>query len=167
MFATSNFLVPNATFFVELVAFVLLLGIVGKWILPPINKIMEKRQSEIEESLKVIDQAKVRTEEAAAAYDQAMSKAHDQSHSVIEQATKMAEEIVADSRSKAQVEYDRLLARATSDIEALRQQAIRDLQEQVGELAMSIASRIVGSELDESRHHQLIEQAVSAVESKV
>ena len=36
--ATSNFLIPNGTFIVELVAFIIVLGVVARYILPPVNK---------------------------------------------------------------------------------------------------------------------------------
>ena len=167
MIASSNFLVPNATFFVELIAFVLLLGIVAKWILPPINGVMVKRQQEIAQSLTVIDDAKVKMEEATAAYEQAMVKAHEDARSTLEQANRIAEEIREEARAKATAEYDRLVARATTDIEAARQQALRDLQDQAAELALLIAGKVVGAELNAERHRQLIDEVVSAVETRV
>ena len=45
--ATSNFLIPNATFIAELVAFVIILWIIAKYILPPIRKAMTDRQAMI------------------------------------------------------------------------------------------------------------------------
>src|ERR1700752_4917139 len=45
----SNFLVPNATFFVELAAFALLLFLLAKYVIPPINRAMTARQDETRE----------------------------------------------------------------------------------------------------------------------
>ncbi len=167
LISSSNFLVPNATFFVELIAFVLLLGIVAKWILPPINGVMVKRQEEIAQSLTVIDDAKVKMEEATAAYEQAMVKARDDARNALEQANRIAEEIRAEAQEKAKADYDRLVARATTDIEAARQQALRDLQEQAAELALVIAGKVVDAELDAERHRHLIDEVVSTVETRV
>lgn len=164
--ASSNFLVPDATFFVELVAFVLLLAVIGKWILPPINRVMEKRQQEIANSLRVIDEAKDKMSEATSSYERALAKARDDSRTTLEQANRMAEEIRADARQRAQVEYERLVARASSDIEAARQQAIRDLREQAAEMAVDIASKIIGAELTAERHQHLIDDVAAAVEAR-
>jgi F-type H+-transporting ATPase subunit b len=164
--ASSNFLVPNATFFVELIAFVILLGVVGKWILPPINRIMEKRQQDIAESLRVIEAAKAKMEEASAAYEAAMARAHSESRSAIEQANRLAEEIRAEARAKAQAEYDRLVSRAASDIESARQQAVGDLREQAAELAIELAAKVIGAELDAQRHRHLVDEVAAAVESQ-
>ena len=43
----SNFLVPNGTFLVELLAFAILVWIFGKYLIPPINKAMTARQEAI------------------------------------------------------------------------------------------------------------------------
>jgi F-type H+-transporting ATPase subunit b len=166
LIATSNFLIPNATFFVELVAFVVLLGIVGKYILPLIDKVIVERQSNIAESLKVIDESKVLMVEAKSSYDKAITKAHEDGRAALDQASKMADEIVADARKKAQDEYDRIVGKAQADLQASRQQAIRDLQLQAGELAIEIARKIVGSELNSEKHKELIEQTIMATESK-
>ena len=46
-FATSNFLVPNGTLIVELIAFLIVLAVIGKYVLPPLNKAMTARQEQI------------------------------------------------------------------------------------------------------------------------
>ena len=43
----SNFLVPNGTFVVELVAFAIIVCLLGKYVIPPINKAMTDRQNAI------------------------------------------------------------------------------------------------------------------------
>ena len=40
----GNFLIPNGTFVVELVIFLVVLGVVAKWILPPLKAVSETRQ---------------------------------------------------------------------------------------------------------------------------
>ena len=44
---TSNFLIPNGTFFVELGAFALLFFLLARYVIPPINKAMTARQDAI------------------------------------------------------------------------------------------------------------------------
>ena len=54
---SSNFLVPDATFFVELIAFAIIFGVLAKWIVPPINKAMTARQEAIRDQFKELDDA--------------------------------------------------------------------------------------------------------------
>ena len=54
----SNFLVPNGTFFVELFAFAIMVWILAKFVIPPINKAMTARQEAIRQQFADLDQAK-------------------------------------------------------------------------------------------------------------
>ncbi len=40
----QNFLIPNATFFVVLIIFLIVLGVIGKWVVPPISKVLVERE---------------------------------------------------------------------------------------------------------------------------
>ena len=57
LLGSSNFLVPNATFIVELVAFLVVLGVLAKYILPYISKPMEERQATIRQALTDAEEA--------------------------------------------------------------------------------------------------------------
>ena len=61
--AASNFLVPNATFVVELIAFLLVLGALRRWVMPPLQKSMNERQRTIDEALTNAEQAKRRADD--------------------------------------------------------------------------------------------------------
>ena len=167
MIATSNFLLPNATIFVELLAFLIVFWLLAKKVLPFINKAISERQEHIKASLSVIDEAKVQKGEAKEAYDQAIAKARDDAQGIIETSKHMAEEIRAEAKEKGQAEHDRIVANATQVMESARQAAILELEQRVGELALDIAQKIIGAELDASRHATLIEQAAIAVDAKV
>ena len=73
----SNFLVPNATFFVELAAFLVLLFLLAKFIIPPINRAMTARQDAIREQFAELDEAK---SEATAAEEEFKSQIADARH---------------------------------------------------------------------------------------
>jgi len=75
----SNFLVPNATFLVELVAFALLLFLLAKYIIPPINRAMTRRQDAVREQFAELDEAK---SEAHAAEEEFKAQIADARHEV-------------------------------------------------------------------------------------
>ncbi|MHB1488401.1 MAG: F0F1 ATP synthase subunit B family protein, partial [Acidimicrobiales bacterium] len=64
--ATSNFLVPNGTFIIEIIGFVIVLGVIAKVILPPINKALEERQDQIRDSLASADAARAEADDTRA-----------------------------------------------------------------------------------------------------
>ena len=57
---TSNFLIPNGTFFFVLIIFLIVLGVIGKWVVPPISKVLRERDAmvkqTVEDSRKAADQ---------------------------------------------------------------------------------------------------------------
>ena len=42
---TSNFLLPNGTFFAVLLIFLIVLGVIAKWVVPPISKVLAEREA--------------------------------------------------------------------------------------------------------------------------
>src|SRR6478735_8144968 len=64
----SNFLVPNATFFVELAAFALLFYLLAKYVIPPINRAMVARQDAIRKEFADLEHARSEAEAAEAEY---------------------------------------------------------------------------------------------------
>ena len=56
----NNFLVPNATFFAELVAFLIILGILWKYVLPPITRALDDRQEMIRKQAEEADATKAK-----------------------------------------------------------------------------------------------------------
>ena len=64
----SNFLVPNATFLVELAAFALLFYLLAKYVIPPINRAMTNRQEAIRKEFADLDQARADANAAEAEF---------------------------------------------------------------------------------------------------
>lgn len=125
MLAASNLLVPNATFVVELVAFVAVLGVVARFILPPVSRAMRRRQEEIESALDMGRQAERRLMEAEAEYRAQLQRGRRRARMFIERAHGQGEQLRRDARRKADEEYGRRVARAQADIERAVERARR------------------------------------------
>ena len=90
------FLLPNGTFFIELIVSLVLLFLIYKYVLPPINKALTERQEKIRESLEAADKARADAEAA-----------DDERRNVLEEARQQAREIVATAnRTAEQVRTD-------------------------------------------------------------
>jgi len=163
MIATSVFLLPNDTFIVELVAVAVILFLMTKYILPPLNKAMEARQEKIRESLEAADAAKA---EAAAAGDerqQLLAAARDQGREIVAAAQATSDQVKAESVGRAQAEYDRIIAAANAEVDTARQRAIDEASARIGEVVFELVNQIVGREVDESSHQDLVREAVAAL----
>ena len=99
----SNFLVPNGTFLVELLAFAILVYIFGKYLIPPINRAMTARQEAIRTEFAELDEAKAEARKAEAAYKEQLNNAKHEAAKIREDAREQGAQIVQDARDKAQV----------------------------------------------------------------
>ncbi|MGH9020324.1 MAG: F0F1 ATP synthase subunit B [Acidimicrobiales bacterium] len=166
MIAESVFLLPNGTFFVELLVVAVILFIVTKYILPPLNRALEGRQATIRASLEAADEARA----AAAASDDerlaVLAAAREQAREIGAAAQALADQVKAEAGGRGQAEYERIVGSAQVEVAAARQRAIDDASERVGEIVFDLVTKIVGREVDESTHQDLIREAVAALHAE-
>ena len=160
---SNNFLLPNMTFFVELLAFLIILGLIARYILPPIQRAMNQRQEQIATALAQAEEAKREKLAADEEYQAKLEEARHEARTVIERANRMAEQLQQEARNKGQEEYDRVVARADADIQRATERAREELRLQVADLVIAAAERVIGEELDAERHRSLIEEAIAGV----
>ncbi len=145
----SNFLVPNATFLVELVAFIVILWVLSRFVVPPVQRAITGRQELIRAQFEEAHQAKERAEAAEAAYKAALDKTRAKATQIREGARAKGRQILDDARAKAQEEADRELLHGRQHLATERDSLVREVQVGVGELGVALASRIVGESLAE------------------
>jgi len=81
-----------------------------------------------------------------------------------ESAKEEAAQIVAEGRSAGAAERERIIASASAQVEADRQQALTALRAEVGSLAVELASRIVGESLaDEARQSRMVDRFLTEI----
>jgi F-type H+-transporting ATPase subunit b len=161
--ASSNFLIPNATFFVELAAFIVVLGIVGRYVLPPVNRALNERQAQIKSELEAADEAKAEAEAVDLERRQTLEHARQQAREIVEQANRTAEQVGADAQGRAGAEYERIVSSASSEVQLARQRAVETAAEQIGAMVMEVVERIIGREIDAAAHRDLIDEAIAAL----
>ncbi|HXQ76390.1 MAG TPA: F0F1 ATP synthase subunit B [Acidimicrobiales bacterium] len=163
--SNSNFLVPDGTFVAEFIAFLIIVGIIAKYILPPLNKAMEARQEDIRTSLEAADAARAEADETRSQRQGILDEARQRAREIMAQANKSAERVAAQADERGQQEYDRLVRAADAEIALARQRAVDEVSAQVGALALSVARQVIGREIDAAIHRDLIEEAVAALKA--
>jgi len=161
--AESNFLIPNGTFIIELVAFLIVLAVMVKFILPPVNKALRERQAAIKAELDAADEAKSDAAAADAERRAALEDARQRAREILEQANRAAERLNTEAQARGQSEYDRLVTSAEAEVRLARQQALEDAASRLGELVVEVVERIIGREMDANAHRDLIDEAVAAL----
>ncbi len=162
----SNFLVPNATFLVELAAFAIIAFILGKYVIPPINKAMTARQDAIRTQFSELEEAKSEAQEAEEKFKAQTADARHEAARIREEAREQGATIVAEMREQAQAEASRIVEHAQAQIAAERQQAVATLRAEVGSLATTLAGRIVGESLeDDERSNRVVDRFLADLET--
>lgn len=162
---TTNFLSPTATIIPEAVVFFILLGLMAKYVVPPLSRAMETRRTQIAESLAVIEEAKSIQEQADARAQRVMDEARQQARATVEQATRQAEEAREELLQRGRQEYERILARAQGEIERERQRASDELRAYLAELVVITSQRVIERQLDPQVHRDLVDAAIAEVEA--
>jgi F-type H+-transporting ATPase subunit b len=163
---THNPIIPNGTFIVELIAFFLILWFIGKKVVPLISASMEKRQELIRSQIEDSRLAKERLEAAEAEFKQAVADNRSEAARIREEARAQGQQIIEEMRTEAKDEAERIKVREEARLETERQQLLTQLRVEVGELAMDLAGKIVGSELSrDERQNQIVDDFISGLEA--
>ena len=163
MITAGIFLLPNGTFFIELAVSIVLILLIYKYVIPPINKAMEERQEKIRASLEAADQARADAEAADDERRGVLEEARHQAREIVAQANRTAEQVRIDNQARGQADYDRIVASAEGEIELARQRAVEESAARMGQIVMDVVERVIGREVAEEAHRDLIEEAVTAL----
>jgi F-type H+-transporting ATPase subunit b len=147
--AAGNFLVPNATFIAEFIAFLLILAFIAKYIVPPVRKAMQDRQAVIEGQIADSEAARDKLAEAQSAYQKALTEARTEAARIRESARAEAQATVEELRALAQQESARIVARGEELLANQRGAVVRELRGEIGSLAVELSEKIVDQRLAE------------------
>ena len=147
---TSNFLVPNGTFFFVLAIFLIVLAVIGTFVVPPILKVLRERDAMVhktqEDSKKAADQFAA----AQADYEEAMKEARVQASSYRDNARTEGRKVVDDARASAEQQVLSSLQTAAEQLKRERDAVELDLRANVGTMSATLASRILGVDVTTS-----------------
>jgi F-type H+-transporting ATPase subunit b len=164
--ATSNFLVPNGTFIVVLLAFLIVLGVIGKKVLPILDKMLTERQDQIRGELEAADKAKSDAEEADVERRAVLEQARVQAREIVAQANTTRDQLMVSAEARAQEAADRIMQAADAEVAVARQAAVEEVTARVGEIVLAAAERVIGREIRASDHQDLIDEAIAAVRAE-
>ncbi len=162
----ANPLIPHtAELIVGAIAFTLLFLVLRSKVVPMFEKAFTARTEAIQGGIERAEKAQLEAQRALAQYNEQLSKAREESQTMREEARAHGVAIVEELRAKAQEEAARITASAHASIEAERQQAITSLRNEVGTIAIELASKIVGEALDDqARQSRVVDRFLDDLE---
>ena len=142
------------------IAFLLLLFLMYRTVFPSINTAYKDRRANIEGKLEQAEREREEAEQLLEHYRRRLRDAEDETQRILEEARSNAERVRRDLLAKAETDAGRELDRARQAIRAERDQAIRQLRNEVGTLAVELATRVVGDSLDRERQLRLVDEYI-------
>jgi F-type H+-transporting ATPase subunit b len=144
------FLIPNGTFFFELAIFLVVLGVIGTFVVPPILRVLRERDAVVNKT--AADNKKSAEQFAAAEsdYEEAMKEARVQASSFRDNARVEGRKVVEDARAHAEQQVMSTLLLATEQLKRERDAVELDLRAKVGTTSATLASRILGVDVTTS-----------------
>lgn len=146
----------NVTMFVQAAVFAVFIFITVKWIWPMILVHVEARQKLIADGLAEAERGRSSLADAQKQTEVILKEARERAHELVAAAEKAAGQRVEDSKAQAKAEGDRLLAAANAQIQQEVQSAKQVLREQVAQLAVSGAEKILNREVDAKAHAEML-----------
>ena len=151
------------TFVAQICNLMIQLVIFKKLLLNPVKKVIAERKAKADSQ--IADAEKLRTEAEAmkAEYEQNLQNARNEANQIVASAQKTAaarsDELLGEARAQAAA----LKQKAEADIAQERKKAVNEAKDEIGGMAMGIASKVVEREIKEADHKDLIDEFIKNV----
>lgn len=137
---------------VELIALVVMVYVIWRYVVPPVRTLMRNQQESIR---KQVEGAKAAHERLAAAerkLQEAVAESRTEAAKIRDAARADAQRIVEEMREFSEREFERIRQRGRDDLETQRLQVIRELRQRIGEQTVISATELIGRHLADDRN---------------
>jgi len=146
------------------VAFLAILFLLKKYAWLPILTALKERENTIDAALHSADKAREEMKQLKFSNEQLMKEAKNERDLILAEARKIKDIIIEESKVKAQEESNRILNSARESIQNEKMSALTDLKNQVADLSLEIAKKILHRELsDPKKQEDYIRQLIKEV----
>lgn len=151
---------------ISLANLLILFLLLKKFLYKPVIGVLEKRRADIEGDYAAADEAKRAALASKTEYEQKLSHAEHEANEVRERAAEAAkrhgEKIIAEAKDRA----DGMISKAEEQIELDRKKAEADMKREIADVSARLAEKLIGREINEDTHRDLIDSFIDEVGDK-
>ncbi len=147
---TSNFLIPNGTFFVVLAIFLIVLFIISKFVVPPIQQVLNERDRMVAQTGDENREAVAQESAAEADYDKELASARSEAAGIRDKARADGRQVIDELRAQASEEVAGTLQQASEELQVHSDAIAPSLSASVESLSQTLASRVLGADVSNS-----------------
>lgn len=153
----------TATLIGQILTFAVLVWFINKVLWGPLTEMLEKRKLKVAEGLAAADRAQKDLELAQKDAINQIKEGKEEAAKIIALAQKRSNEIIEDAKNEAKAEGDRIIHSAQAQIEQEVERARAALREQVSDITIAAASKIIKKELNADTHGGILKDAVAQI----
>lgn len=152
MILASNSLTTPAigTLFWTVVIFTMFFLILTKFAWKPILNMVKQREEMIKGSLASAEKARKEMVKLQSDNEAILKKAREERESILKEAREVRDKMIAEAKGKASEEADKIVEKARTGIEREKALALADIREQVANLSVDIASKLLSEKLSQT-----------------
>jgi F-type H+-transporting ATPase subunit b len=133
--------------FWTLIAFIIVFIILRKFAWKPILNSLHEREENIAQSIATAQQVRAEMAQLKAENENLLAKAREERAMMIKDAKDTGDKMISDAKERAKTEYDRIMRDANAAIEQQKMAALTDVKNQVGNLVIEVAEKVLRREL--------------------
>ena len=137
--------------------FILTFLILKKFLYKPVQKMIDDRQKEIDDLYAEGEAKRQEAEELHAQYTEQLAEAKSETQQLLREANSSAQAQREEILREAKQEAVAIREKAAADIELEKKKARNDVKDEISAIAVEIAGKIVGKELNASDQEELVE----------
>jgi F-type H+-transporting ATPase subunit b len=153
----------DLSFVAEVIAFVAMIVVLGRWVYPRVMAAASARQQRITEELEAARRSHAASEARLEEAESRLAAARAQASEVLAGARGSADRLHADARQRAREDARRIVDGVRRDLEAERARTIEGARNEVADLVVDAAARVLGTSLTAEQHRELLERAIAEV----
>ena len=148
------------TIILQICNLLLTIWLFKKFLLKPVQNILKQRQELVNADLDAAEAAKTEAQQAKEEYARSLEGAKEEAAELVRSAARTAqtrsEQIILDAKEEAAA----IRAKASDDIARDRKNAVNEIKNDISDIAVSIAAKVVEKEISEKDHEKLIEDFI-------
>jgi F-type H+-transporting ATPase subunit b len=156
---------PLFEIIIGLLAFGVVFIVLSKIALPKVKAALEERTATIEGGIERAEKMQAEAAKTLGDYREQLSQARQEAARIRTEAEGERTNVIATAKQEAQVVAQQVAQQASAQIDAEKGKAVSQLRREVGEMALDLASKVVGASLqDDARAKAVIDQFISELE---
>ncbi len=150
----------TSTIFWSIVVFVILVIVLWKFVLKPVNNMISKRQEEIREKIDTADRKSLEANEYLEEQKKTIDKSRVEAKKIIDEGKEAARKIKEEIENQASEKSKLMLENALMEIRSEKDRSIIEVKDEMVDIALSASQKIILKSLSEEDHKKLIEESL-------